>query len=290
MKENKKLIEGRIYKFANYDWMVAEINGNCAVLQSCGVTAGQWPGFKMQQFGNDKEYSQNIDGLDIHEYDYKMSKLYKRINGAEFADAEYGKGLFLVSDKKAGNNYLQALKSAADNGVAFGASNHCAWIGVHGTNYSAYCVTSYGSVGDGSQSGSCVIAPAFNLDMTKVRVSGDTITLAVAEPANDPKAESGQPVAENRPADKNAAYCPKFTDDTCNCLLLDSMLDVKGCLAYADSHNMNVLYTETKVADALDILMAFQKKGFRVELRERKNITPDGLVLNQKVEVYLAKK
>ena len=84
-------------------------------------------------------------------------------------------------------------------------------------------------------------------------------------------------------------YRPKFTDDTYRCLLLDYVWDAERCLAYADTHNMDVLYTETKAADALKILMAFQKKGFKIELRERKNVAPDGLVLEPEVQVFLTK-
>ena len=148
MKNKEKLIEGNIYDFYDYDWIVAEIKGNCAVLQSCGVTSGAWPGCIMSQFGNGDWYKKDIDGLDIREYDDKNASVYKCIKDAEFADADYGKGLFLVSNTKieqalsaykGTDYYWQALKTAAGNYSSFGASGSRAWLGTYfGYNYAYY--------------------------------------------------------------------------------------------------------------------------------------------------------
>lgn len=300
--QNEKLVEGNTYRLGGYDWIVAEIRGNCAVLQSCGVTSGSWPGFTMPEFGAGDEYDKDIDGLDIHTYDDKMLKLYDKIKDVEFNGAEYGRGLFLVSNTKAGQTfwgekgsgyYWEALTTAAKNHSSFGASGN-SWLGsMYGSGSGAWFVYQGGYVSYDGPDISCVVAPAFNLSLSKIEVNGDIITIREnAKPDDSSESQSTQSVMENQTADKNApapAYRPKFTDDTCRCLLLDSVWDADGCLVYADAHNMDVLYTETKAADALKILMAFQKKGFRMELRERKNVAPDGLVLDPKVEVYLTK-
>ena len=75
--------------------------------------------------------------------------------------------------------YWTALKAAATNYSAFGASYNYAWLG---TVYSpdpdhAWCVGSDGGVGYSYcvQISSIVVAPAFNLDVSKITLSGTTI-------------------------------------------------------------------------------------------------------------------
>lgn len=185
--QNEKLVEGNTYRLGGYDWIVAEIRGNCAVLQSCGVTSGSWPGFTMPEFGAGDEYDKDIDGLDIHTYDDKMSDLYVRIKNAEYKDAEYGRGLYLVSGKKTksenteeqgSDNYWKALKTAAENYSSFGASNSASWLGtVNGSNHVWY-VYSGGNVNYyGNRDHSFVLAPAFNLNQSKVEIQGDEIVI-----------------------------------------------------------------------------------------------------------------
>ena len=181
------LLEGHTYRFGDYYWVVAEIKDGCAVLQSTGVTSGKWPGYVMPEFGNGNWYGKNIDGLDISNYDVKMSALYKCIKDAEFTSADYGKGLFLVSNEKAGqtewglkgsDNYWSALKRAAENYSSLGASNYRAWLGTYsGSGSSAYYVNSDGSVSSSNQDYSNVVAPAFNLDQSKIEVNGDEIVI-----------------------------------------------------------------------------------------------------------------
>ena len=175
---------GKTYKFAGYSWTACEVNNDrhVAVIQSRGVTHGAWPGFKMTEF--DSKYS--IDGYDISAYDVKTKKLYDAIKDVEDKSASYGKGLYLVSKGKAGftewgepgsGDYWQALKKAAGNASSFGCPNNYAWLGtVYGSDY-AWCVGSSGNVYDYSQNSDYVVAPAFNLDLSKVEVVGDEIII-----------------------------------------------------------------------------------------------------------------
>ena len=179
------LESGKTYKFAGYSWTACEVNNDrhVAVIQSRGVTHGAWPGFKMTEF--DSKYS--IDGYDISAYDVKTKKLYDAIKDVEDKSASYGKGLYLVSKEKAGftewcepgsGDYWQALKKAAGNASSFGCPFNYAWLGtVYGSNY-AWCVYSRGNVcGSSGQGNDLVVAPAFNLDLSKVEVAGDEIVI-----------------------------------------------------------------------------------------------------------------
>ncbi len=172
---------GQTYSFMGYDWTVCELinNGKTLVIQSHGVTHGEWPGFVMPQFGNGDYYSKSIDGEDISAYDNKMKKLYDAIKDAENSSASYGKGLFLISKEKAdftkcgepgSKNYWQALKTAAENARSFWAT-YCAWLGTVDDSHNAWYVHSNGYVYSyGNQSSDFVVAPAFNLDLSKVEV------------------------------------------------------------------------------------------------------------------------
>lgn len=185
--EDKSLVlePGKTYKFAGYSWTACEVNNDrhVAVIQSRGVTHGAWPGFKMTEF--DSKYS--IDGYDISAYDVKTKKLYDAIKDVEDKSASYGKGLYLVSKEKAGftewgypgsGNYCQALKKAAGNARSFGASNGYAWLGTVNGGGGAWYVYSNGSVcGGNDQSYDFVVAPAFNLDLSKVEVASDEIII-----------------------------------------------------------------------------------------------------------------
>lgn len=180
---NKQFIEGNAFNFGGCKWIVAEVKGNCAVLQSCGVTAGPWPGYKMPQFGNREWYDKDIDGLDISEYDDKTATLYNSIKAAEYQNSSYGKGLYLVpwnmtSLSKGNYEYTTALTEATENCSLLGASGPFAWFGTCNINSYAYYVDLCGSIGNnGNQSSSFVIAPAFNLDVSKVRINGDEIVI-----------------------------------------------------------------------------------------------------------------
>ena len=179
---------GKTYKFAGYSWTACEVNNDrhVAVIQSHGITHGMWPGFVIPKFGNGNYYGRSIDGKDSSDYDEKMSALYNAIKDVEDKSASYGKGLYLVSKEKAGytewcepgsDDYWQALKKAAGNASSFGCPNNYAWLGtVYGSDY-AWCVGSSGNVYDYSQNSDYVVAPAFNLDLSKVEVVGDEIII-----------------------------------------------------------------------------------------------------------------
>lgn len=186
------LTEGQTYTFGGYNWTAAEVDNvnHTAVLQSQGVTGGAWPGYKMTKFGNGSNYGSSIDGQDISEYDTKTKTLYDSIKSVENTSADYGSGLFLVSaekcnqtkdGKQGSGNYWNAAKTAATNYSSFGAFSGSSWLGiVSSSGPFAYYVISNGNIGNvgPAQSSSFVIAPAFNIDLTKVTLSdGNTLTV-----------------------------------------------------------------------------------------------------------------
>ena len=187
LTNNLKL--GKTYLFMGYNWTVCELvnDGRTAVLQSHGVTSGAWPGFKMAEFGNGDYYADSIYGQDISAYDHKLKELYNAIKDVEDKSATYGKGLYLVSKGKVGftkcgkhgsGYYWTALKEAAMNYQSFGAANGGAWLGTDYGSTIAWCVCRYGHVSGSYQDGyDCVVAPAFNLDLSKVEVVGDEIVI-----------------------------------------------------------------------------------------------------------------
>ena len=181
---------GQTYSFMGYDWTACELinKGKTLVIQSHGVTSGAWPGYVMQKFGGKANafYGSDIDGDDISAYDDKMQALYEAIKDAEDSSTSYGKGLFLISKEKAGftewdepgsGNYWQALKATAENARSFGASYYGAWLGTVNGKYYAWYVNRYGNVYYYLQNGDCVVAPAFNLDLSKVEIIGDEIVI-----------------------------------------------------------------------------------------------------------------
>ena len=194
-KNNNVLELGKTYKFAGYDWTVSEVDNkrHVAVIQSHGITHGMWPGFVIPKFGNGNYYGRSIDGQDISDYDEKMSALYNAIKDVEDASASYGKGLFLVSKEKAGytawgeagsGNYWKVLKGAAEKAQSFGATSSSAWLGAVDGSYGAWCVDRFGHVYNiNYQYVDYVVAPAFNLDLSKVDIVGDEIMIkAMSDP------------------------------------------------------------------------------------------------------------
>lgn len=181
---------GKTYNFMGYKWTACELinNGKTLAIQSHGVTTGPWPGLVISQFGNGNYYSKSIDGQDISGYDNKLKELYNAIKDAEDMSATYGKGLFLIGKEKVGftelgepgsGNYWAALKAVAENARQLGPGNNFVWLGTVDGGAHACCLHSSGSV-HGHESG-CnqnlyyVIAPAFNLDLSKVEIKGDEI-------------------------------------------------------------------------------------------------------------------
>ena len=186
---------GQTYSFMGYNWTVCELinNGRTAVIQSHGVTHGEWPGYTLPQFGNGNYYGADIDGQNISAYDDKMQALYDTIKDVEDSSTSYGKGLFLISKEKAGftewcepgsGNYWQALKEASMNYQSFGAADGNASLGTVYVCHNAWYVYSDGYVyTDGNQDYDFVVAPAFNLDLSKVDIVRDEIMIkAMSDP------------------------------------------------------------------------------------------------------------
>ena len=176
---------GKSYHFAGYEWTVCEVDKerNAAVLQSHGVTHGEWPGYILPQFGNGNYYESDIDGLNISDYNETMSTLYDTIKDAEDTSAGYGKGLYLISKKKVGftelgelgsGNYWKSLKTAVTGAYLFSG----AWLGTFHYDKGAWYVYSNGNVYYGNyQKYDFIVAPAFNLDLSKIEVIGDKIII-----------------------------------------------------------------------------------------------------------------
>lgn len=159
---------------------------HAAVIQSHGLTHGMWPGFVMPRFGNGNYYEKNIDGQDISEYDDKMRALYDTIKDVEEKSAPYGKGLYLVSRGKVdfaewgrlgSGCYWTALKDAAANYSLFGATYDGVCLGTGGNYSNAWYVGRNGGVYGDYQHYDFVIAPSFNIDLSKVKIVGDEIVI-----------------------------------------------------------------------------------------------------------------
>ena len=179
---------GKTYNFMGYKWTACELinNGKTLVIQSHGVTYGEWPGYKMSQFGNGNYYANSIDGQNISDYDDKMRALYDSIKDVEDISSSYGKGLYLVSIEKVGfkewsmpgsGYYWTALREAVANYSSFGAPLGEVWFGTSDDSNYAFCV----NLGDfcyfnsNNQWSSYMVAPTFNLDLSKVEIEGDEI-------------------------------------------------------------------------------------------------------------------
>ena len=177
------LTEGKTYSFGGYNWTAAEVDNvnHTAVLQSQGVTAGHWPGYTMAKFGNGSIYTSNIDGQDISEYNDTTKSLYNIIKAVENTNATYGNGLYLISkDKVTSNNYILGLKAASGNANQFNISNNITWTGTFGSYNNAYAVNISGAVvqpGQNNQTWNLVIAPSFNIDLTKVKLTDSSLII-----------------------------------------------------------------------------------------------------------------
>lgn len=170
MKKTKMEL-GKEYGFAGYKWVPVEINEDrqVAVMQSFGVTAGPWPGYSMEKFGDGNYYGKDIVRQDISEYDDKTINLAEQIKPIAIASST---GLYLPSYKNIEDNsvWKAALAKAADNYSSFGAFDSYVWLDFVNRSSSAWCVSQNGNVGDYYQSISFIVAPFFTLDLSKVEV------------------------------------------------------------------------------------------------------------------------
>lgn len=196
---------GSTYSFGGYNWIAAEASGNKVILQSKGITSGAWPGYKMPKFGGSDYYSSNIDGEDISSYDTKTQSLYNNIKFAEYDSS----GLYLVSNtfvqEQKSRYYLEALKDAANNYSSFNAVSKAVWLGTVRYNESAFIVNADGSIQDNFlQTNPEVIAPAFNLNKSKVTVSGNNIIAYSTSTGINISKSSVQSIEEGTSIDLNS--------------------------------------------------------------------------------------
>lgn len=263
--EDKSLVlePGKTYKFAGYSWTACEVNNDrhVAVIQSHGITHGMWPGFVIPKFGNGNYYGRSIDGQDSSDYDEKMSALYNAIKDVEDKSASYGKGLYLVSKEKAGytewcepgsDDYWQALKKAAGNASSFGCPNNYAWLGtVYGSDY-AWCVGSSGNVYDYSQNSDYVVAPAFNLDLSKVEVVGDEIIIKDICNANQRKITTDKQKSTAK-IEKQRENARKLNELVCHLAKLLESDDKRFSFEFAAGGTMEIFDKIDKIGYAVHI-------------------------------------
>lgn len=279
---------GKTYNFMGYNWTACELinNGKTLVIQSHGVTTGPWPGFKMSQFGNGHFYSKSIAGEDISDYDDKMRALYDAIKDAEDTSATYGKGLFLISKEKAGyvefertgsGNYWKVLQGVSMNYSPFGATCFSTWLGTvaDANSGNAFSMDIGGCIGYSiyNQPNEYAIAPAFNLDLSKVEIKGDEIikkakfdfaSMAVTTPSdNNLSANSNhtsmsaadvknlfKDFAERLPSDTTLAVqvtpnpmiarikCSKYNSQIANTLNMHFATSESLCSALSNEHSL----------------------------------------------------
>ena len=254
---------GKTYKFAGYSWTACEVNNDrhVTVIQSHGITHGMWPGFVIPKFGNGNYYGRSIDGQDSSDYDEKMSALYNAIKDVEDKSASYGKGLYLVSKEKAGytewcepgsDDYWQALKKAAGNASSFGCPNNYAWLGtVYGSDY-AWCVGSSGNVYDYSQNSDYVVAPAFNLDLSKVEVVGDEIIIKDICNANQRKITTDKQKSTAK-IEKQRENARKLNELVCHLAKLLESDDKRYSFEFAAGGTMEIFDKIDKIGYAVHI-------------------------------------
>jgi hypothetical protein len=194
---------GTTYTLAGCEWMAVEKLSDTSYVilmtkgNSSAVQGGAWPGYIKNSNSNS---SSSIENANIASYYAGHTTVYNTIKSAE---ASNGHGLYLIPKTKASGYYLTALKTAAGNYSTFsGATGGDAWLGtVYGSDY-AYFVGSNGNVVSYSyQTNTYVVAPAFNLDLSKVKISGTTITVGNGVPTGMTITQSITKVAEGTAVD-----------------------------------------------------------------------------------------
>ena len=176
--DHKNIDFGKEYNFAGYKWIPIKIDKkrNIAVIQSLGVTAGPWPGYILPQFGNGKEYYNNIVGKNVSNYDKQMQDLYEFIKDVE-AEAEDGAGLYLLNKSVESLSIaMKALAKAAGNKI-HGSLYDCVWLGDTFNDFALYVDANEKILYGTGQNDLFVVAPAFNLDLSKVEIRDDEIVI-----------------------------------------------------------------------------------------------------------------
>ena len=182
------LTVGDTYSMGGYRWYCAEQlpNGSYA-MQSKGMTHGAWPGYVDNGGYTTAEYSdRNIASFYGTDENSKLYKFYN-IDNWKKACAD-NKGLYLVSYNKVStesgkggtstNYYYRGHFDAAVNYSSFGATNVASWLGSPGAASHAYYVLSDSFIYDSNyQNNDFVLAPAFNLNPSKVTLEDHVISL-----------------------------------------------------------------------------------------------------------------
>lgn len=174
---SKKIELGKEYRFAGYDWIAVLCdNSNGVILQSLGITSGPWPGYKMEEYGNSQYYNSDISS--INDYDEKTRELYGKIKGVEKKYSAREEGLYFPAGYVAGTNkvWRKALVTLAERAMDY------VWLGVVRGKAALYISPCAGAKdyylkSYCNQEKSCVIAPAFYLDLSKVTIKDNEILI-----------------------------------------------------------------------------------------------------------------
>lgn len=167
----------------------------------------------------------------------------------------------MVSKEKAGytewcepgsDDYWQALKKAAGNASSFGCPNNYAWLGtVYGSDY-AWCVGSSGNVYDYSQNSDYVVAPAFNLDLSKVEVVGDEIIIKDICNANQRKITTDKQKSTAK-IEKQRENARKLNELVCHLAKLLESDDKRYSFEFAAGGTMEIFDKIDKIGYAVHI-------------------------------------
>ncbi len=172
-----KLSLGATYTMAGYEWIAIRVKKEVVVLQSTGVTSGAWPGYAL--FGKGEAYAKGISYSNISDYDDKTKELYHRIRHVESKNpACPGIGLYLFrkEDIEDNNAYaFNAYAKAAGNASLYDADGLGVWTGSPSDARSAYAWYNEGGASPAYPRISYVVAPAFNLDPSRVILDGNAI-------------------------------------------------------------------------------------------------------------------
>ena len=187
----QKIKIGGEYRFGGYDWTVAEVFNDHAILQSHGVTAGEWK------------------GADVTDYEVKTRVLYDAIKQAEYTRGE-SSGLFLVSKDRCCGYYKAGIVEAAKNAGSLGASGSSAWLGAAYDSSLAWFVNSVGYFSYSFTSVSVVVAPCFDLDLSKVEIIDGEIIIIMGERPQNPHIDGKSFVTEAEGSTSGGS--PVFSD------------------------------------------------------------------------------
>lgn len=159
------LTVGTNYTLGGYTWRCCEVGEGYAILtctQSLGT--GTWPTYPNRY---------EIAGQNISSYNSTTSSVYSAISRAEKTGMSFGNGLYLLTKAQAESTSSQY--NIALRGVGF------AWLGeLYGSGGypNVWIVVSSGDLSQVNQSFTAGnVVPTFNLDTTKVTLSGNALTV-----------------------------------------------------------------------------------------------------------------